>query len=185
MSGQGRLDQGLGSDQPTNAPACGAKGLTAASDGNSAIPQSLQSCNALMALGVKVKTVVLSWSARVKLLVPGREFLRKTAMLHFDLTYNFVTNDQEVVLGGKGANFLKFLLRKDLSNGVVRGVENKDLGPRSDLGLELLDVNLPFASAHVLGDISLGTNGAVHRNSSVHCDVGLGKKKYPDCEYPC
>jgi len=95
-------------------------------------------------------------------------------MLHFDLTYNFVTNDQEVVLGGKGANLLELLMRKDLSDGVVRGVENKDLGPGSDLGLEFLDVDLPFASAHVLGDISLGTDGAVHRNSSIHCDVGLG-----------
>ena len=79
------------------------------------------------------------------------------------------------MLGRQGSNLLQFLLGKDLANGVMRGIENNDLGTRRNLGFEFLDINLPFTRAHILGDVALRTDRAVHGHTPVHGDVGLAK----------
>ena len=92
---------------------------------------------------------------------------------HMGQTYHFIADDQQVVLGRQSSNLLQLFAREHLSDRGVWGVENNYLGAGRDLGLQFLDINLPFACSHVLRDVSLGPNGAVNWNSSVHGNVGL------------
>lgn len=60
VGSQSGLNQSLGSDQPTNTPACRSKSLSTTSDSDCALPESIQSSNALMLHRVKVQAIVLA-----------------------------------------------------------------------------------------------------------------------------
>lgn len=86
---------------------------------------------------------------------------------------DLITKDKKIVLDSQVTDGADLLLGEDLAHGVMRGIEEDDLGPWGDGRLKLLHIHLPGGG----GDDPIlprlpGDQGQEDGDTTVHGDIG-------------